>query len=338
MASIRQRSGRWQARIIRKGFQPETKTFDGKDEALKWSRAMEAEMDRGVFVSIREAERTTLADLLDRYAKEVSPSKRSHDSEKALLKKLATFSIGKLSLANLTPKAIGNFRDERLAKVQASTTIRQLAVLRAVINHARREWGFAIDNPVEKIRMPSTPRHRERVLSADEEVRLLEVLTAGELRTANGKFSKATRDVWVKPMAIVAVESAMRRGELLSLKWKNVDLSRRIAYLPITKNGNPRTVPLSMRAVEVLSGLPRSIDGRVFPIEHWTVEQVFERACRIAEVADFRFHDLRHTATSRLSRKVPNLIELAAITGHSNVGMLKRYYHITADELAEKIG
>jgi integrase len=337
MASIRQRSGRWQARVIRKGFQPETKTFNSRDEALKWSRAMEAEMDRGVFVSIREAERTTLADLLDRYAKEVSPSKRSHDSEKALLKKLATFSIGRLSLANLTPKAVGNFRDERLASVQASTTIRQLAVLRAVINHARREWGFAIDNPVEKIRMPSTPRHRERVLSPDEEVRLLEVLTAGELRTANGTFSKATRDVWVKPMAIVAVESAMRRGELLSLKWKNVDLSRRVAYLPITKNGNPRTVPLSMRAVEVLGGLPRSIDGRVFPIEHWTVEQVFERACRVAGVADFRFHDLRHTATSRLSRKVPNLIELAAITGHSNVGMLKRYYHITADELAEKI-
>jgi integrase len=337
MASLRQRQGRWQARVVRRGFAPEVRTFDTKEAAVKWARAIESEMDQGRFVSPREAERTTLGDILNRYSKEVSPTKRAAESEQALLKRLGTFRIAKLSLANLTPKAVASFRDDRLAKVQASTTIRQLAVLRAVLNHARREWGYGIDNPVEKIRMPPTPAQRGRVLAPEEETRLLEVLTPGKLRNERGQFGKATRDVWVKPMLIVALESAMRRGELLALRWRNVDLERRTAYLPITKNGKPRTVPLSPRALEVLRALPRAIDGRVFPITRWTVEQVFERARRVAGIEDFRFHDTRHTATTRLARKVPNVIELAAITGHSNVAMLKRYYHVTADELAQKI-
>lgn len=124
----------------------------------------------------------------------------------------------------------------------------------------------------------------------------------------------------------------------MSLQWTNVDLWRRIAHLPLTKNGRPRTVPLSKRAIEVLEALPRSIDGRVFPIARWTVEQVFSGACVRAGLDDFRFHDLRHTATTRMAKKVPNVIELAAITGHSNLSMLKRYYHVTAEELALKLG
>jgi integrase len=317
---------------------PETKTFDAYDDAVKWARAIETEIDKGVFVSLKEAERTTLKDILERYADEVSPTKRATKDDQAKLAFLARQKIAALSLANLTPKAIAHYRDERLAAVSTGTVLRDLAVIRSVINHARREWGMATDNPVEKIRKPPAPPHRDRVLSQGEESRLLKVLTPGELREQGGRYTKETRDPWIKPMVQLALETAMRRGELLALQWKHVDLARQTAHLPMTKNGTARTVPLSSRAVRVLESLPRSISGRVFPVQRWTVEQVFERACRLAGLAGFRFHDLRHTAATRLAEKVPNVIELAAITGHSNVGMLKRYYHPTAEALARKLG
>lgn len=338
MATLRERGGRWQARVTRRGHLPESRTFDTHEAALKWARAIETEMDRGTFVSLREAERTTLADALLRYADEVSPTKRAAAEDIAKLKHLARQRVAKLSLANLTPKAIAQHRDLRLASVSTGTVLRDLAVIRSVLNHARREWGYAIDNPVERVRLPPAPPHRDRVLSPDEETRLLEVLTPGALRSADGTFSKETRDRWIKPMVVVALETAMRRGELLSLTWGNVNLLRRTAHLPMTKSGRPRTVPLSTRAVETLQALPRSLDGRVFPVRHWTVEQVFERAVKLAGIDGFRFHDLRHTAATRLAEKVPNLIELAAITGHSNVNMLRRYYHPSAESLAAKIG
>lgn len=338
MASLRYRKGRWQARVIRQGFAPESKTFDSRDDAVKWARAIETEIDRGVFVSLKESERTTLSALLLRYSREVSPSKRAAKEDIAKLKWLSKTKVAKLSLANLTPTAISLHRDERLKAVCTGTVLRDLAVIRSVINHARKEWGFAIENPVERVRMPPQLPHRDRVLSADEETRLLAVLTVGPLRTADGKFGTATRNPWVRWVAIFALETAMRRGEILTLQWKNVEISRRTAYLPITKNGKPRSVPLSTKAVEVLQALPRSIDGRVFPVTRWAMEQVFTGACQRAGIADFRFHDLRHTATTRMAKKVPNLIELSAITGHANLAMLKRYYHVTAEELAMKLG
>lgn len=338
MASVRQREGRWQARVVRQGFAPESKTFDSREDAVKWARAIEVEIDRGVFISIKEAERTTLADLLHRYSREVSPQKRASKEDIAKLKWLSKTKVAKLSVANLTPSAIAKHRDERLKVVCTGTVLRDLAVIRSVLNHARREWGFGIENPVERIRMPPASSHRDRVLSDEEESRLLAVLTPGPLRQLDGRFSHFTRSPWVQWVVMLALETAMRRGEILSLQWTNVDLWRRIAHLPLTKNGRPRTVPLSKRAIEVLEALPRSIDGRVFPIARWTVEQVFSGACVRAGLDDFRFHDLRHTATTRMAKKVPNVIELAAITGHSNLSMLKRYYHVTAEELALKLG
>jgi integrase len=130
----------------------------------------------------------------------------------------------------------------------------------------------------------------------------------------------------------------MRRGELLSLTWDNIDFRRRTAYLPETKNGEARTVPLSSRAIAVLTALPRSMDGRVFPITANALKIAFERAVRRAGIEDLHFHDLRHEATSRLAEKLPNVIELAAVTGHKDLRMLKRYYHPRAEDLARKLG
>jgi len=161
--------------------------------------------------------------------------------------------------------------------------------------------GFSIANPVEGVRLPSAPPHRERILSDEEELRLRSALTPGPLRNADGRFSNEPRTPWVQWAVVFALETAMRRGEILALQWKNVELVKRIAYLPMTKNGSSRHVPLSSRAVDILRSLPRSIDGRVFPISHWSVAKVFEAACKRAGTKDMRFHDLRHTTTSRTS-------------------------------------
>jgi integrase len=130
----------------------------------------------------------------------------------------------------------------------------------------------------------------------------------------------------------------MRRGELLALEWRFVDLEQKIAHLPDTKNGRVRNVPLSRAACEVLRILPRAIDGRVFPITAEYLKQAFKRAVDSAGLEDFHFHDLRHEATSRMAQRLPNLIELASVTGHQDLRMLQRYYHPNPAELAVKLG
>jgi integrase len=136
----------------------------------------------------------------------------------------------------------------------------------------------------------------------------------------------------------VALETAMRRSELLALQWKHVDLHRRVAVLETTKNGERRAVPLSSKAIDTLSALPRSISGCVFPMTACAVSAAFERAVERAGIMDFRFHDLRHTAITQMATKLPNVIELSAVTGHKSLKMLQRYYHPNPQELARKLG
>jgi integrase len=132
----------------------------------------------------------------------------------------------------------------------------------------------------------------------------------------------------------------MRLGELLALEWRNVDLDRQIAYLPHTKNGESRSVPLSTAAVEVLRWWPRSVSGKVFP--QWSRPDSFEnawrRAVERAELPDLHFHDLRHEAASRLFERGLNPMQVAAITGHKSMQMLKRYTHLRAVDLVALIG
>ncbi|TXI95439.1 MAG: site-specific integrase, partial [Burkholderiaceae bacterium] len=165
-----------------------------------------------------------------------------------------------------------------------------------------------------------------RRLRADEETRLL---TAIDSKTNNP---------WLKPIVIFAIETGMRRSEILSLEWANVDPTRRVARLLDTKNGEGRSVPLSARAVQVLEVLPRSIDGQVFPVSAESVKLAFVRAVKRAGISDLHFHDLRHEAVSRLFEKGLNVMEVASISGHKTLQMLKRYTHLNVSDLLVKIG
>jgi integrase len=174
------------------------------------------------------------------------------------------------------------------------------------------------------IKKPSSTQGRDRILN-DEEL--------GRLFIELEKISP-----WYKPLAEFAIETAMRRGELMSLLWVNVDFEKSVAFLPLTKNGDSRYVPLSVKAIRILKLLPLGIDGRVFPLNKGTVSILFLRAARRAKIEDIHFHDLRHMAITRLAFKFSNPMEIAAISGHKSLSMLRRYTHIKAEDLVQKLG
>lgn len=221
---------------------------------------------------------------------------------------------------------IARYRDERLRKVTPSTVKRDLVLLGHVFEVARKEWGIHVHNPVRDIRLPADNRPRDRRLQAGEEARLLEAC-------------REARNPWLLPIVQLALETDMRQGELIRLHWEHIDLNRRTAHLPDTKNGEARTVPLSTTAVRVLRTLPRSLHGPVFPgVTTEAIKRAYIRAVRRAGIENLRFHDLRHEATTRLFEKGLNIMEVASVTGHKDLRMLRRYTHLKAEDLARKLG
>lgn len=338
MATITPRGDKWQAKIRRDGYPAKSKTFSKHADAEAWARIQESEMDRGVWRDRSSAESLTFYKLLEQYIKDVVPHKRGAEVEELRIKALMRDDLAKYKLAALNPVVVSDWRDRRMESGCAGSTVsRELTVVSAVLNWARKELMIQIENPVPLIRRPPSPASRTRRFEKGEEKKLMKAL---EDHPAEGekKYREGTRNPWIKPLVLFAIETAMRRGELLSLRWSNVDLVKRTAFLQKTKNGESRMVPLSSRAVAVLEALPRSIDGRVFLITADALKKAWVRACERAGLEDFHFHDLRHEATSRLAERLPNLIELAAVTGHKDLKMLKRYYHPRAEDLAKKLG
>ena len=329
MATFRNRDGKWQARVRRQGYAAITKSFITLQDAEKWARSVEVDLDKNSYSNTNLAEKTTFKELIERYMREVSPSMRREYEDLIRLSAIARRPISQLNMLALTPSKIAAYRDERLKQVSSGTVIRELSYLSSIINHARREWGINIANPVNLVKKPPTPKGRTRILSNEEKERLMRVLEDAP---------KNILSIWMPYLVKFALETAMRQAEICSLLWTNVDLDKRTAYLPLTKNGESRYVPLSSAAIKILNELPRSIDGRVFPVNRSSVSVTFTRNARIADVQNFRFHDLRHTAITAMAEKLPNVLELSAVTGHKTLSMLKRYTHFNAEDLAKKLG
>ncbi len=327
MASFRLRGTRWQARVQRNGFPAEVQSFITRQDAEKWARSIEVEMDRGLYISSSEAQRTTMAALIDRYCREVLPTMKGEKEDRIRLMAIRRHKICALPLSKLTPTVLGRYRDERLMLVSSGTVIREFAYFSSIINLARREWGISMENPVSKVRKPASPQGRNRILNQSERGALLLAIKP-----------EGRRSPWLEPIVIFALETGMRRSEILSLKWKDIDLSSRMATLETTKNGERRVVPMSSKAHGLLQGLPRHISGQVFPMSSCALAACFNRATARAGIDNFRFHDLRHTAITQLAERLPNLIELAAVTGHKSLKMLQRYYHPRPEDLAMKLG
>ena len=327
MATFRKRGAyQWQAQVRKKGQPLQTRTFETRAEAEQWARAIEVEMDKGVFVSRAEAESTTLKELLERYLAEITPLQERCGPETNRLRALMRHAARPAVCRRHPRHGHRPLPRRTAAQGQSSTVKRDLVLLGHVFEVARKEWGIHVHNPVRDIRLPGDSRPRDRRLQTGEEPRLLDAC-------------QEARNPWLLPIVQLALETAMRQGELIRLRWEHIDLNRRTAHLPDTKNGEARTVPLSSTAIRVLRALPRSLHGQVFPgITTEAIKRAYIRAVRRAGIENLRFHDLRHEATTRLFEKGLNIMEVASITGHKDLRMLRRYTHLKAEDLARKLG
>lgn len=266
----------------------------------------------------------TLRDLLQRYVKTVSIKKRSHFNEQFTIRALCNDPIGNCYLSEFTPLVVAEYRDRRLNEVKPSTVNRQMSILKHCISVARSEWGIEINsNPFDIIKLPPLGEGRDRRLKIGE----WELIKSEARNTPNRHLL---------PIVELAVETGMRQGEILGLRWKNIDLDSRLALLPLTKNGSSRKVPLSLRAVAIFSELQRDQE-LVFPTNLKTVYSAWSSLMKRCQIEGLRFHDLRHEAISRFFERGLSLPEVAAISGHKSYKMLFRYTHMRPEAIALKL-
>lgn len=322
MGSIRKRSGRYQAQVRRHGAQAVSRTFTTRKDALVWIRGLEARIDLGD-TSVTAPKALTLGDLLARYCSEISPHKKGAVPEIRRLNRLLRDEVSKISLNNVNSHALASFRDRRIADgVRAAQY--DLALIRHCWNIAKKEWGIPLPaNPVSDIRVPNGIKHRDRRLHDGEFEKLKEA-------------AKLSQNNYLWPMVQFAVYTAMRRSEILSLRWENVSMPERFANLTDTKNGTARQVPLSMDAISILKELPQET-AAVFNTTDTAIRLAWPRLIKRAGIQDLRFHDLRHEAVSRFFEQGLLSSEVASISGHKDPRMLAKYTHIKMQHLLRKI-
>lgn len=332
----------WQAKVRKRGWPSQSKTFSRKSDAERWARQVESEIERGVFNSTSDAERITFSEIAKRFATEFALAhyRKRDDNKEAWRFQIARLEefLGDYALSAIDQRLVASYRDERLNPasernwnaVSGSTVRKELYLLSAVFGFAEKECGLSLPrgNPASKVRKPPEGAQRERRLTSSEWM---------DLETQCGK----SENPWLLPALRFAAETAMRQAEMLTLTWDVIEAERRMLLLgdPLKiKNNEVRGVPLSTRALKILDELPREGD-RVFPITREALYYVFRGAVNRAKIKDFRWHDIRHEAVSRLAERGDmTILELAAFSGHKTLQMLKRYTHIETQKLAEKIG
>lgn len=323
--TIIKRGDRWQARVRRQGYPPQSDTFRTKAAAERWARDVEAKMDAGAFQAVTiEARRVTLGDALQRYAAEVTPKKRGGARERQRIQAWRAHQLAARPLSNIKPDDLAAHIRDREAEGCGPNTIRlELALLSHVFTVARKRWGMAgLLNPVKDTDKPSTTgTARTRRLKPGEEAQLLQACDDGP--------------AWLSPLVTLAIETAMRRGELASLTDEAIDGV--IAHLPKTKNGDARDVPLSPAAQTAIQGIRKAQGGRLVMPAPITITHAFGDATKAAGLQDLHFHDLRREATSRLFERGLGIQEVAAITGHRTWAMLAVYTKPRAEDLAKKL-
>lgn len=335
MATYRKRGATWRAEVAKGGIR-ESHSFDTKAEAVAWATKLEAEIDAGQRRSYSKVQKT-LSDAMDEYLEKVSPAMGKHEwnvTRIAFFKEQMDF-VGAL-VRNVKPEQIADWKDVRLKVVKNSTVNRDLNLLSAVFEAARNDWKWIHTNPVHEVKRPKDPPPRRRRVS-DEEAK---VMTTALGLTDDGETR--TTQQYTALAFLIAIETGMRQGEIINTIWPNVHLQQRYLHIPKSKNGDARDVPLSAKAVALLERLPKTKDEpRCFPISQASVDALWRKVrTKVAKTkpsfADLNFHDSRHEATTRLSRKL-HVLALAKMIGHRDIQSLMIYYDETAAELAARL-
>ena len=279
-------------------------------------------------------EDSPLREILEYYVTTVSVTKRSYKTELYRIKALDDI-LGGLPLKGITPMHVVAFRDQRLAtphprnpeQTLATSTVKlEMMLLSHVFSTAITEWGMGdLVNPVSKVRKPKAPPGRVRRLTPVEERKVLR----SAWRHPNREFYA---------IIVLALETAMRQGEILSAMWQNVNWTRRTLHLSMTKNGDPRDVPLSRTAFDILTNhMKPQMEGRIFSYTANGLKSTWRFFIACIGIENLHFHDLRHCAISSLLERGLNTIEVAAISGHKSMAMLKRYSHLLSYKLVVKL-
>lgn len=329
MGSIRKRGATYRAEVYRKGIR-DSATFATRQEAVDWITRREVDLLDGAVPLGRQ----TLANAIDHYM----AARDWGRSDKARLGAIRAQEWAAKPLAMLAPADIAKWRDARSKAVLPATVRREMTALRAVLEIARKELGWIKDNPIKDVGRPAKPQARKRLISDAERDAILAALAfdGGRVETIGHETAVAF---------LLALETAMRAGEILALAPADVDYARRIAVLHTSKTGIGRDVPLSTRAMELLRVIEskqllrirKRRDGRIFHVDPDSLDATFRRARAKAGLSGFVFHDTRATALTRLS-KILQPLELARMSGHANLNELMTYYRESASSIAERLG
>lgn len=339
MATIQKRKSSWRVIVRRKGKYVSA-TFDTKAEADAWAIQSEARILEGF--SAEAVSREPVApvngvpavEALQRYSDDVSPTKRGGRWEQvriaAMIRQDRLF---QRPITSITGPDIAEWRDKRLRKVSASTVNRELCLISSIFTFAMRECRMGLTfNPCSLVTKPRKPRPRtQRVSIAEREMIITEL-------GWDAKSEPTTSAQWVAFAFYLALETAMRKGEILSLRWSDIDFDARHAHLDITKNGDERDVPLSKAATALLHLVKHRVPNKpVVPIQTGHFDKLFREAKRDVGLAHIHFHDSRREAATTMATKLSNVLELAAVTGHKSLAMLQIYYKSKATDLAARL-
>lgn len=324
MASIVKEGNVWRAYVHKKGIRKSAR-FPTKSAAKDWATKMEV-----LLADIKKTDvpNRPVRDLLDRYMSEISPKKRGAKWEITRLIAICRQPIADVMLPELSDAHIMKWRDERLKIVSPASLLREWSILSVAFNHAIREWKWLKENPMKGVSKPKEPPPRERRITPDEIERMKFVCGWDD-----NPATTATQRMCVA--FLFAIETAMRAGEIVSLRHEDVDTEKRVAHLRMTKNGTSRNVPLSTRAIGLINFLPKDSDT-IFGITSNSLDALFRKYRDKAGISGLHFHDTRHEAITRLAKKL-NVLDLARMVGHKKLNQLMTYYNESAEELAKKL-
>jgi integrase len=338
MASIRKRANKdgsasYRVDVRLKGFPPQRATFSRLTDAGKWAGQTEAAIREGRYFKTTEARKHTVADAITRYKDSVLPAKKDSKKQESQLDWWAG-ELGPYTLADVTPALLGETRDKLGQERGPATVVRYLAALSHVFTVAVKEWGWLENNPMRNVGKPKEPRGRVRFLSDDT--------TGPDGKTIEGERTqllnvcKKSSNPYLHTIVVLALSTGMRQGEILNLRWPDVDLNNGRIILHETKNGERRVVPLTGKALDLLkthSKVRRLDTPLLFPGKNpkkpMDLRTPWEAALKKAGIEDFRFHDLRHSAASYLAMNGASLAEIAEVLGHKTLQMVKRYSHLS---------
>jgi integrase len=325
MATIRKRGTKYQVQVRRKGLRSINHSFHTLKDAQTWARHIEVRADRqDLPPDHNQLKSLRLADLVVRYLDSITPLKRTAQGERIALKAFLRRPICGLRLSDLSVADFARYRDERLKVIKPSSLARELTPIRHMFEIARKEWGLPIrSNPLTDLSIPDANTRRERRLREGE----LSCL----IREADN-----SRNPYLAPLILFALVTGMRRGEILAMKWHDLDVAASGLLIPSSKNGHARVIPLIPEALKIVTDLPRT-SGRVFPLSGNAVRLAWSRLLKRTGIDDLHFHDLRHEAISSFFEAGLSAPEVALISGHRDPRMLFRYTHPTRERILKRL-